>query len=44
MGFEEQGWLDVAIKMFYAPLIWCHNHVSWVRQFYDWYGDLFGVR
>jgi hypothetical protein len=44
MGIKDEGWVGVAFKAFYAPLIWCHHNVGWVRQFYEWCGELLGIR
>lgn len=32
-----------AVRRFYAPLGYPHDHVPAVRSFYNWYGKLWGV-
>ena len=41
LGFDGIEPLDTAFEVFYAPLIWLHDHVEFVHDFYDWYGDAY---
>lgn len=47
-GFRKLGMLDnqgvqAALDMVYAPLKWGFDNISWVHDFYTWYGRLLGM-
>lgn len=43
-GIPWNGPAAKVIQVIFAPLTWLVGHVGAVRDFYDWYGKLFGVR